>query len=651
MNVQKITNLAGRLKELGVRGVIVQGATRSYRRYFGLRYEALACARRANHTWQNIVQRFNRDCLFEHFLSTLFSHKSFDKILACKQFAQNFPSTLVNDPALFAYTDALYNNDISILGSPKIKLGSTIPWHCDIKCSRKQWGSEYWNKPPLRFYQRIKIEESSTVEKEYHPDIKVPWELSRLQHLFVLGRAYRRTLIIKDYERASRYSSAFVSHVQSWIANNPYLLGVNWVCPMEVAIRAVNLVWAFHLFKIDKTIPLEFWEKLVCCLYDHFHYLEYNRETSDKPNNHYIADLVGTLYLSVFFKDIKYFDKQRLEVLDEIVRIAQLNIQSDGTNYEGSTHYHKLVTEMFDHVVLLCSVEGLKVPPAFITMLGKMKAFLQDCTDLSGTLTQVGDNDGGKFVTGLVIIPNTQPRLISYRYAGITIMNTQGWHVSYRHPTFNKRQPTGHFHSDELAVTISLDGKPLLIDPGTYLYTGSTVWRNALRHAKAHNTYFVPKFEDTPSELFQMPRQIHIYEPDVAIEKHLVSISDCHFKYANRGVVAHRKLTFDLQQEILEIYDWWQPSIDQQNFFNTKNELDCMWNFHWAPDIHLYQNESHSWIICRKNKPIIHMTSTMIFTCHTDIFSQSYGVREPSFTLSAVHPLSLGYRSIRLHRF
>ena len=270
---------------------------------------------------------------------------------------------------------------------------------------------------------------------------------------------------------------------------------------------------------------------------------------------------------------------------------------------------------------------------------------------MSGTLTQVGDNDGGKFVTGLVITPNTQPRLISYRYAGITIMNTQGWHVSYRHPTFNKRQPTGHFHSDELAVTISLDGKPLLIDPGTYLYTGSTVWRNALRHAKAHNTYFVPKFEDTPSELFQMPRQIHVYEPDVAIEKHLVSISDCHFKYANRGVVAHRKLTFDLQQEILEIYDWWQPSIDQQNFFNTKNELDCMWNFHWAPDIHLYQNESHSWIICRKNKPIIHMTSTMVFTCYTDIFSQSYGVRESSFTLSAVHPLTLGYRSIRLHRF
>jgi hypothetical protein len=651
MNVQKIPHLAYRLKELGIRGVITWSTTKSYRHFFGLCYKVAASTRHANHTWRIIMRRFGQDDTFAQFFILLASNKTFDRMLATEQFARYFPSTLANDPELFTQVDELCDNKFSILGSAKINFGTTTPWHYDIKLPPEQWGTEYWNQPPLQFYQNITTQEPSSSGKDYYPDIKVPWELSRLQHLFVLGCAYRRALAIKDHERANRYSATFVAHVQSWISNNPYLLGVNWVCPMEVAIRAVNLIWGFHLFKGEQTIPLEFWEHLVCSIYDHAYYLEYNKETSDKPNNHYIADLVGALYLSVFFKNIKHFYRQQSTILNEIWQQTKQQIQPDGTSYEGSTNYHKLVTEMLGHVALICTTEGITMPPFFMFMLRNMKAFLQDCTDLSGNLVQIGDNDSGKFVTGITIALNTLPHLISYRYAGITIMNVHGWHVTYRHPTFNPRQPTGHFHADELAITVSLDGKPLLIDPGTYLYTGSKTWRNTLRSAQAHNTYFIPNFEYKSHELFQLPRRPQEHEPTVSIEAHTVVICDRHLKYANRGLVAYRKLIFDMRNEFLELHDWWQPSDDHPNFFNRPHEHECVWNFHWAPDAQLHQNESHAWIVCRKNKPIVHVTSTLSFTCYPDSFSPGYGIKEPSFTLTAVHPLTLRHRSLRLHRF
>lgn len=651
MNVQKVTYIAHRIKELGVSGVLSWSTTKSYRHFFYMRYKIPASAQKANHTWQTISYRYEREEPFTNFLSILTSNRTFDRILSTKEFAKHFPSSLTNDPMLFAQADALSNNQFSILGSPKISLGQDIPWHCDIKLPRDQWGTEYWNTQPLRFYQNIAAQEPPPTGKDYYPDIKVPWELSRMQHLFVLGRAYQRALTSKDSTRAIKYSTTFVQHVNSWINNNPYLLGVNWVCPMEVAIRAVNLIWGFHLFKNDETIPLEFWEKLVCSLYDHAHYLEYNKETSDKPNNHYIADLVGSLYLSVFFKEITHFYQSQASILHTIWKQVQQQIQPDGTSYEGSTAYHKLVAEMLGHVLFICTTEGINIPPRFPQILRNMKAFLEDCTDLSGTLAQIGDNDSGKFVTGAAITPNTQPQLISYRYAGITVMNTHGWHATYRHPTFSSCQPTGHFHADELSITASLDGKPLLIDPGTYLYTGNKVLRNALRCAQAHNTYFIPDFEPRPDKLFQISKIPHPHEPTVSIEDRMITICDRHLKYANRGLIAYRKLVFDLDKETLELHDWWQPTDNHPNFFNLPHEHDCIWNFHWAPDIQLYQNEAHSWIVCRKNKPIAHLTSTLALSCHSDIFSPSYGVREQASTLTAVHSLSLHHRSIRLHRF
>jgi hypothetical protein len=49
-------------------------------------------------------------------------------------------------------------------------------------------------------------------------------------------------------------------------------------------------------------------------------------------------------------------------------------------------------------------------------------------------------------------------------------------------------QNAGHAHADALALTLSLQGRPLLIDPGTFTYTMDSRLRDHFRSSLSHNT-------------------------------------------------------------------------------------------------------------------------------------------------------------------
>ena len=75
-------------------------------------------------------------------------------------------------------------------------------------------------------------------------DVKWPWELSRCQHLPVLGLASRCASLLLAPAAASalraRCAVEAAAEIDDWIERNPRGLGVNWSCTMDVAIRAFN---------------------------------------------------------------------------------------------------------------------------------------------------------------------------------------------------------------------------------------------------------------------------------------------------------------------------------------------------------------------------------------------------------------------------
>ena len=45
-----------------------------------------------------------------------------------------------------------------------------------------------------------------------------------------------------------------------------------------------------------------------------------------------------------------------------------------------------------------------------------------------------------------------------------------------------------HGHADALSITLSKNGKPFIVDPGTYRYNGVPRWRRYFKGTRAHNT-------------------------------------------------------------------------------------------------------------------------------------------------------------------
>ena len=72
-------------------------------------------------------------------------------------------------------------------------------------------------------------------------DVKVPWELSRMQWLIPVGQHY----LISGDEACADFTAAMIAN---WITQNPYGRGVNWGIAMEAAMRIITWSWFFHVF-------------------------------------------------------------------------------------------------------------------------------------------------------------------------------------------------------------------------------------------------------------------------------------------------------------------------------------------------------------------------------------------------------------------
>jgi hypothetical protein len=411
---------------------------------------------------------------------------------------------------------------------------------------------------------------------------------------------------IKKCWEESRFNDIHFSQIPAWVEKNPFLIGVNWVCPMEVAIRAINWIAQFCLFKESTFFDKKFKKLFFNSLYEHAYYLENNWETSDKPNNHYIANLVGYFFLCNFFDSIPCFKKKFFWAKEKIIKQFFHQINEDGTSYEGSTHYHKLVTELFYLFSKLCHAKKIDLPKKFHTRFKRMIVFLHDCT-IDGKLIQIGDNDGSKILPGIKWENSKKRNTTHYRDFGLTILKNKNFHITLRHPTYKKKQPNGHFHGDELSITLSYKNIPILVDPGTYLYTANKKWRNLMRSAYAHNTFFETNENKVNySDIFQFDKE-EFYDQAIINENSVQSS----FKNRTRTVFLNNR--FAVKDSII-IKDTQPP---------TKNFL---WSFLFSPLVDVESTDGHRWKIFYKKKLLLEMSSEIKLKKTIGFYSPTYGV-------------------------
>ena len=291
-----------------------------------------------------------------------------------------------------------------------------IPWQMDFK-SGYTWSAKTW-------YTEVAYGHLPGV------DVKVPWELVRMQHLPMFARAFG---MVEEAER-DVYAREFRNEILDFIALNPPQFGVNWRCTMDVGIRAANWLVAYDLFKaFGASFDDDFERILASSVYDHGRHIIRNLEYSpDLRSNHYLSDIVGLLFAALHLPSTDETDAWLAFALQEMGSEMAHEFHEDGSNFEGSTSYHRLSTELMLYGALFavqmdrgrrdrvksyrCTLHHVQpslnsiekqdfdldrdeiFPEWFWERLTKALRFTSDLLHEDGTIPQIGDNDSGRFL-------------------------------------------------------------------------------------------------------------------------------------------------------------------------------------------------------------------------------------------------------------
>jgi hypothetical protein len=188
----------------------------------------------------------------------------------------------------------------------------------------------------------------------------------------------------------------------------------------------------------------------------------------------------------------------------------------------------------------------------------------------------------------------------------LTIIRKNNFVITFRTPGYKPNQPTGHFHDDELSITLAYKNIPILVDPGSYVYTSNKQWRNLFRSYESHNTFYpISKRKISPSvDLFTVQKKIHNNYPD--IKNDWVQGS---FEKRNRKI--------NILKDGLQITDWVDSLCQDKNF---------MWTMIFHPSIDIKKINNETWIILYRCNKILTLTSNLTFIIKQGFYSPNYGV-------------------------
>jgi uncharacterized heparinase superfamily protein len=480
---------------------------------------------------------------------------------------------------LRAEYDAALVHTVDLLGSGPVSLGEEIDWHRDFKTGFR------W---PECFYQDVVV-----TRLDDDSDAKVPWELSRCHQLLVLGRA---AAVFADEAAAAELED----QLRSWLDANPPGIGINWTNPMEVAIRAMNWIWA--LASMDNLRPLQPDLRLAVArsLAVHGRHIWHNLEGSPQlRSNHYLSDIVGLLAIGSVLADDPLAKQWTHHASRALEREARTQILPDGVDFEASLSYHGLVLELMLVGRLAAFHAGRPLSEEFDETLRRMLSVSWQLRHPDGRIPQFGDCDSGRVLPATHRRPPSHDNLLwlgsatlgteppeavptheevafnlglpawrdartmseltassptrarSFPDAGIHVMRGAGTHLAVRCGDVGQNGNGGHSHNDLLAFELSIDGALVVADPGTYCYTSDPTSRNRFRSTAAHSTVMIEDQEINPiepTELFRLPRCARPLPFQLAETDELIRLTCSHDGYRRLAPGAVVRRTFMLSR-------------------------------------------------------------------------------------------------------
>ena len=422
---------------------------------------------------------------------------------------------------LVAKADRIVAGRFDLLGYEGLDFGTPVDWQYD-PVTRRRCPDVHWSR-------------IDHLDPTAGGDKKVIWELNRHQWMLCLGRAWWLT-------GSDRYSACFVQRMVRWMGANPPGRGVNWSSSIEVSFRAIAWIWALEFFSESPLVTPEFVRRVSKFLYVHGRHIETYLSTYFSPNTHLTGEALGLVYLGTFCPGFRCSARWRTMGIEILQREAERQIRADGVYFEQSSYYHRYTTDFYTHLYVLTRDRQPEVAAAIRPRLLALLEHLAAITRPDGTTPFFGDDDGGRLVVlderpandfraalsnGAVLFGRPDFRNLAGTLAEETVWllgpsSVEGFSALADDPPreLSRAFPDGgyyvmrdgwgdlancllvdggphgslscgHAHADALAIEVSAAGRPMLIDPGTFTYTGSVDLRRQFRSTAAHNTVTV----------------------------------------------------------------------------------------------------------------------------------------------------------------
>ena len=409
---------------------------------------------------------------------------------------------------------------LDVLALRRVDLGSPPRWNRDPKSGIEA---------PGIFGKMLNVGDTDLVG-----DIKYLWQPNRHQHLVTLAQAYRIT-------RKRAYLDVIQEHLDSWFLACPYRVGPNWASALEAAIRLEN--WAATWQLIGAVEDQDFRRRWLDSIYQHCEFIGGWFTLHHSAGHRLIGEAAGLFVAALTWPHWRESRAWAATAKTILEREALAQTAPDGVNREQSTWVQQFALEQLLLCLLAGKANGQWFSPDYESRIEAMLDFLASITDTGGHAPAFGDWGGGLAVpltpvqdacfsrsllaTGAILFKRGDFKLKARKLDERTRwllgaaaerefseLDTEKTRLPLRQAfpeggyyvigcgfdradeirvvadagPLGYRRSAAHGHADALSFTLSVGGKEILVDPGTYAWHTNQAWRRYFRGTGAHNT-------------------------------------------------------------------------------------------------------------------------------------------------------------------
>lgn len=425
--------------------------------------------------------------------------------------------------ALVAAADRVSAGYVTFFGYPEAHLARPVDWNHD----------------PVRDVAWPQRDSRKIDHRVAVADPKWIWELNRLQHLPWLAEAW---LFTGD----DGFAAVALDHIETWLNQNPLGTGIAWRGAFEAGVRAISVAVALQGLRDAEALTAERLERIVRMLAGSADLCWRERSRFSSANNHLIGELAGLATVAMLFPELaqsRRWEERALRALDVE---ASRQILPDGAGAEQAVGYQVFTAELLLVVAALIRARGDTPPPGILAAIDRSAQYLASMVGEIDPDPRYGDDDEGfslrlgpepqrtvrdhlgivaaltgnaealktgtmtltaQWVGALREAPDRSPQAVlasrpaslNAPHGGLVVLRSGNRRLTVDVGPLGYLSIAAHGHADALSMTLSLDGKDVIGDPGAASYYGHPEWRQIHRGTRVHPTVTVDDVDQSVS--------------------------------------------------------------------------------------------------------------------------------------------------------